>query len=143
MRLLVPIDEHSESEQALAVARRLASEPESEIILVTIGEVGETSEHAEDAREALQRRLDEVQERMSGFNVRTRIELAGDPVDGILAVAREEAADRIVIAREPRSRWDELVDRSVSDELVEEAGPVRVITVEGDQFESGRRPGAA
>lgn len=128
MKVLVPINESAESEAALADAQRLVREQGGEIVLMSVGELAETSEHEAEALTALQRRLDSVAAQVPG-TVRTRIELAGDPVRGILDVAREEHADAIVMAANDDSAWTDLMSSAdIAEEVAEETSrPVRVI----------------
>jgi nucleotide-binding universal stress UspA family protein len=126
--ILVPIDENESSEAGLREAARIARGDGSRVVALAVGELPETSEHEEETRNQLERRLAEVIARVSGVPVQQRVELAGDPVRGILDVAREEQADRIVIASEQRSLLEALGHESVSDEVEEEADvPVRVV----------------
>ena len=129
MRVLVPIDDTRESEAALTEAVRLIAGNDGSIILVTVGELAETSEEADEARDVLGRRLEEIAERLAPLPVVTRIELAGDPVQGILDVADEEHADRIVMATEREGFWEALLQgHRVSEDLDSDASmPVRVL----------------
>lgn len=131
MRVLVPIDDTRESEAALTEAVRLIAGTDGSIILVTVGELAETSEQADEARDVLGRRLEEIAERLEPLPVETRVALTGDPVQGILDVAAEEHADRIVMAPEREGFWDALLQgRSVSDEVASDASmPLRVLNM--------------
>jgi nucleotide-binding universal stress UspA family protein len=128
MKVLVPIDQSAESEAALPDAQRLAREPDGEIVLVSVGELPETSEHEAQARGTLQDRLDQVAASMDA-PVRTRVELAGDPVRGILEVAREEHADAIVMAAADGSSWTDLLSQEdVAEEVAEGTSrPVHIV----------------
>jgi nucleotide-binding universal stress UspA family protein len=128
MKVLVPISPSSASEAALPDAQRLAGEQGGEVILVSVGELPETSEHRDQAKGMLQDRLDVLAARVS-VPVRTRVELAGDPVRGILDVANEEHADAIVMAADDDSEWgDLLAQEDVTGEVSEESSrPVHVI----------------
>lgn len=129
MRVLVPIADDTISEYALGVAEELAADG-GEIVLVAVGELPETSAHEADTRRMLQSRLEDVAVTVR-VPVVMRVELAGDPVRGILDVARETGSDRIVIATEAKSRFEGLLsERSVSHEVREHSGrPVDVVTV--------------
>ena len=130
MRVLVPIDETRASEAALTEAVRLvAGTDDGAIILVTVGALAETSAQADSSRAALGKRLTSIAARLAPLPVETRVELAGDPVQGILDVAGEVHADRIVMATEHEGFWEALADgRGVSGEVTNRAAlPVRVL----------------
>lgn len=128
MKVLVPISDDPISRQVIPEAITLAGDG-GELVLAAIGEVAEVSEQAREAHLALRRRLDEVARGVIGVRVTERIELAGDPVRGIIDIARDEHVDRIVIASSHRGEFERLVDGSVADDLREqlEAIPVEIV----------------
>ena len=118
MKILVPIDDDELSTTALPEAERLAAEDgPGELVLVMVGELAEVSAHAAEERKELEERLSEVAGRVSDIPVHTRVALAGDPVRGVLEIAREEHIDRIVMATHPRGPIRALLDDSVADAL--------------------------
>jgi nucleotide-binding universal stress UspA family protein len=128
MRVLVPISDDPASEDAIAEALRFTADG-GEIILASVGELPEVPEQEREAKRALQARLSEVAGRVSGPTVRTRIELAGDPVRGIVQVAREENVDRIVMVSSEKGVLEALVDGSVADDVLEAIEDIPVTVV--------------
>lgn len=116
MKILVPISDDDASTEAIPEAVARAGNG-GHLVLASIGELPEVSALAQDAEAALRRRLDEVARDIAGMTVTKRIELAGDPVHGIVAIAREEQVDQIVIASSHRGAFEQLVDGSVADEV--------------------------
>ena len=116
MKILVPISEAHESAEAIPEAVARAGK-DGHLVLASIGEDPEVSKHARDVQAALRKRLDEVARDIVGLPVTKRIELAGDPVRGIVEIARDEHVDQIVIASSHRSAFERLVDGSVADDL--------------------------
>ena len=129
MKVLVPISEDRASTEAIPEAVAIAGN-HGELVLASIGELPEVSEHAAETRAALTSRLDEAARDVSGMPVTKRIELAGDPVRGIVDIAREEHVDRIVIASSHRGQFQQLVDGSVAAEVTEELDciPVQIVS---------------
>ena len=127
MIVLVPIDDTLASHQAIPVALEEADE----LVLATVGELPETSDHREDILRALRARLDEAASGIADRSVpvRMRVELAGDPVRGILAIAREEGVDRIVIASDEPSVLEKMVDGSTAEDLKEELSGIDLVIV--------------
>lgn len=129
--ILVPIDSTEVSTHALRPAERLALEEGASLLLVSVGELPETSEHARDARSMLQSRLDEMRARVTTVPVDTRVELGGDPSEALVAVARQTGADRIVMARKEGSLWSHLPgDPDVASDVIEDSPvPVHLVRV--------------
>lgn len=131
MTILVAIDDTRESEAALPLARRLGPPDGAGLVLVSIGELPETSEHAADERDALGRRLRDLRERYALPAARLRVELAGDPAQGLVQVAEDEGADRILLSTSQATIGEEIAGASVVEELSDEAqeAGVRVLVV--------------
>ncbi len=131
MKILVPIDETEFSEHALPKALELGrGERDFELVLVSVGELPEVSQHAKETHSVLEKRLRKVRERLDpGLHVQEEVRLAGDPVRGILEVARDEHVDRIVIASHEHSAFRDLIDGSVAEELQEETQRIPVTVV--------------
>jgi len=127
MKILVPISDDAASMAAVPTALDLLDG--GELILASVGELPEVPEQAVEAKRALRRRLAEVESKIRGVSVKSRIELAGDPVRGIVQIARDEHVDRIVIASHARGAFETLVDRSVADDLREELERIPVTVV--------------
>ena len=127
MKILVPISDDAASRAAVPTALDLLDG--GELILASVGELPEVPEQAVEAKRALRRRLAEVESKIRGVSVKSRIELAGDPVRGIVQIARDEHVDRIVIASHARGAFETLVDRSVADDLREELERIPVTVV--------------
>ena len=133
MKVLVPIDDTDLSHSAIPVAARMVREAGGELLLVSIGELPETSRHEAEEASALQRRLAEAASRIEGVPVHTRVELAGDPAAGVLQVAAEEHTDRIVMASSGAGRFEALVEGSVAEDVEEDARvPVTVVSPDND-----------
>lgn len=116
MKILVPISDAPESAEAIPEAVALAGK-DGHLVLASIGEDPEVSDLAHDAQAALRERLDEVARDIVGVTITKRIELAGDPVRGIVEIARDEHVDQIVIASSHRGAFEQLVDGSVAEDL--------------------------
>lgn len=129
MKVLVPISEDRASAEAIPEAVAMAGN-DGHLVLASIGEVAEVPEQAVEARAALHERLETAARDVSGLPVTERIELAGDPVRGIIDIAREEHVDRIVIASSHRGQFEQLVDGSVAEDLREqlETIPVQIVS---------------
>ncbi|MCA9848079.1 MAG: universal stress protein [Dehalococcoidia bacterium] len=125
MKILVPISDDAASREAIPQAVTAAGAG-GHIVLASIGELPEVSEQAEEARAALRERLDKAAREISGPQVTERIELAGDPVRGIIEIARDEHVDRIVIASTHRGQFEQLVDGSIAEELREDLKQIPV-----------------
>lgn len=129
MKILVPISEDRESTEAIpeAVAR---AGTDGHLVLASIGEDPEVSDLAHDAKAALRERLDKVARDIAGLTVTTRIELTGDPVQGIVEIARDEHVDQIVIASSHRGAFARLVNGSVAAEVRDalEHIPVEIVS---------------
>ena len=125
MRVLVPISEDTASQRAVPEAVRLAGE-QGEVVLASVGELPEVSEHEEDIRDALSKRLANVARGVTSVPVHTRIELAGDPVRGLAAIAREERVDMVLLTDEEGE-----VSAALRKDLAEDSRPRVPVTVVG------------
>jgi hypothetical protein len=67
------------------------------VILATVGELPEAPEHAQEECLALRRQIAEAAHYFGDTVVGTAMELGGDPVHGILALAAEHEADVTVL----------------------------------------------
>jgi nucleotide-binding universal stress UspA family protein len=134
--ILVPLDGSKLSEAALPVAAWLARDLRSEVVLLTVGETAETSEHATEERAELSQRLDRERPKLSGLPVRERIDTRGDPATAILDAVRDEGIDLIVMSTHGRSAWGEVVDGSIAREIVR-AGLVPVTLVRPRSADGG------
>lgn len=128
MRVMVPVREDVESFRAIPDAARLAGS-DGEVVLAAVGELAEVSEQAEEARQALAERLRQASASVPmDVPIRFRVELAGDPVAGFSAIAREEQVDQVALVDV------ELPDRShLGEALQRELAPLPVMTVDERQ----------
>jgi len=129
VKILVPISEDDESTEAIPEAVARAGK-DGHLVLASIGEDPEVPALARDARSALLERLDKVARDISGMTVTKRIELAGDPVRGIVDIAREEHVDQIVIASSHQGAFEQLVDGSVAEDVRDalQSIPVEIVS---------------
>jgi len=138
MTILVPVDESEASQAGLNAAVEIARSGGEDIVLVTVGPLPETSAQRDEAFDTLGKHLEQIAGGVAGVKVRTRVQLAGDPVRGILEVAEDEQATQIVIAHTEGSGpalqmgpfGPGLFDASVA-EGVEKAASVPVTVVRG------------
>lgn len=130
MTILVPVDESTASRAAIDAAVAAAQPEASDILLVTVAPLPETSDQRDEALAALGKRLERIGHEISDVPVRWRVSLAGDPVRGILEVAAEEHVHRIFIGHDDDEHpaVDALFGESVTEEVREQAPvPVTVI----------------
>ncbi len=120
-KIVVTTDGSNESEAAFPFADELRRDMNAEVVLTLVGPVAETKVQAQEERHDLEEKLDAAADRFPAA-VRRRLEPAGDPVDGILHVAREEHADLIVMATHGRSGLSALSHGSVADGVLRRAG---------------------
>ncbi len=147
-RLLVPIDFSEGSVRALAWARALARACDAQIVLLHVVDLGATwvplsgpavypapvppsiaAQVADVARAALEGLEQEAPE------VSQRIVRTGHPRDVIPEVAREIAADLIVMGSHSRRGVSRLLIGSVAEHVVRHA-PVPVLVVRGEGLEA-------
>lgn len=129
MKVLVPISDDPVSETAIPEAVALAG-ADGHLVLASVGELPEVSEHREEIQAALRRRLNEAARNVRGVPVTERYEFSNDPVRGLVAIAREEQVDRIVIASQNRGAFEQLVDGSVAEDLKDELDHIHVQVVD-------------
>ena len=87
-KILVPLDGSALSESALSLAEELAAQLRSEIVLVTVGELAETGDHAREEAKELRQRLESAARKIKA-PTRIRIVEAGDASRGILETIDE------------------------------------------------------
>jgi nucleotide-binding universal stress UspA family protein len=112
-KILVPLDGSALSESVIPYAEELARKLDGEIVLVTVGEIAETSMHAAEELAQLTQALEKAARRLAVPH-RVRAVPAGYAVDGILQAADEEEADYIVMSTHGRSGLSEFVQGSVA-----------------------------
>jgi nucleotide-binding universal stress UspA family protein len=128
-KILVPLDGSVLSERAIPHARKIASDKGSEIVLVRavanpltrLPESGIPDESAfmESLLEDSRRYLAEIAGSMNASGLKVRCEVReGEPEDVILAVAREEDADLIVMGTHGRSGISLLIMGSVAEKVM-------------------------
>jgi nucleotide-binding universal stress UspA family protein len=130
-KILLPLDGSSCSEAAIAVAKDLASSLGASIVLVTIGNLPETSTMAREEEGELNDLLKRLAaEHDLGSNM--KVDMGGDPVQGILRIAEEEGVDLIVMATHGRSGLSDLAQGSVAREIIRD-GRLPVLLVRPKQ----------
>jgi len=139
MKVLVPLDGSTLAEAAVTEARRLVQPDGGLIILLTVGELAETSEHRHKEHTALRRIVDPVAERLSDLRVSVRTDMGGDAVKAIVRAATEEGVDQIVMSTHGRSGWSRFTHGSVADGVLRRSPvPVTLVRPGGDQVEAQR-----
>jgi nucleotide-binding universal stress UspA family protein len=118
VKILVPLDGSTLALNALPVAGELARVHNGTVLLLTVGEIAETSRHAEEARAQLERMLADAAGRIQMVPAETRIELAGDAASAILSVVSDAAVDQIVMTTHGRSGLTQLAKGSVAEGIV-------------------------
>ncbi len=137
-KLLVTTDGSELSEFAFPVADKLRRELNAEVVLTMVSPLPETKTQAEDEHTDLEDELDEVADRFP-VTVRRRLETAGDAVDGILHVAREEGADLIVMATHGRGGPSSIANGSVAEGVLKRSD-VPVLLVPPTASRDGNGP---
>lgn len=139
MKVLVPLDGSEMAEAAVAEARRLVESHDGQIILLTVGEVAETSEHRHEEHGALRRIVDPVAKRLSDLHVTVRTDMGGDAVNAIVRAAAEEDVDQIVMSTHGRSGLSRFTHGSVADGVVRRSPvPVTLIRPGGPHLDAQR-----
>lgn len=139
MKILVPLDGSSLAESAVTEAERMVRTCDGEIILLTVGEVAETSEHRHEEHSVLREIVDPVAERLTGVRVSVRTDMGGDPVEGIIRAAQDEDVDQIVMSTHGRSGLSLITHGSVADGVLRRSPvPVTLVRPGGPQFEAQR-----
>lgn len=121
MKIVVPLDGSELAETAIPEAVAMAKAAGGQIVLVRVGELAETSDHAEEERAALESALARAKERITEVPVSTCIDMSGDPARGIVMLVEDEQADRIVMSTHGRSGLTYLAHGSVADEVLRRA----------------------
>jgi nucleotide-binding universal stress UspA family protein len=116
-KVLLPLDGSSCSKAAIPVAKDMAGEWGATIVVMTVGNLPETADMAQEERGELQGMLDRA---VAEYDLKadSRVEMGGDPAEGILRIADEEGADVIVMATHGRSGLSEFTQGSVAREVV-------------------------
>lgn len=134
-RILAVVDADASADAAVDEAVALARVHGATLLLVATGELAETARHAAEERAALTLRLDTIAAGLGDLSVRCMVEMGGDPVRDILAVADREAVD-LIIAPAAHSRFADAVEPRIAHALERRAGvPVR--TAHAPAAESG------
>ena len=121
--VLVPIDFTDETGLVLAFARGLPALGVKRVVLAHVLDGGgaaeaEVSARVDEARAAMQAMCASLEE--AGLGVEARV-AAGDPVDGLGAIAAETQVDGAVYGSHAKSIADQLLVGSVSGRLVRDA----------------------
>jgi nucleotide-binding universal stress UspA family protein len=133
-RIVVPTDFSVSAERAWALAQRLARTTDSELVLVHVvprsaWSIPRAGHASEQARKWAAEELEDCagKARAQGLRVR-RAMRTGVPYREIVALAREENADLIVVATHGRGGIDRALLGSVADQVIRLA-PCPVLTV--------------
>jgi len=133
VKILVPLDGSELALTALTVAEGIAESQSGSLLLLSVGEVAETSRHAAEARDALQRMLTHAASRVTRVPATTRVELAGDAATAIERVATQEQIDLIVMTTHGRSGLTRLAHGSVADAVLRRSQvPVTLVRPSGE-----------
>ena len=137
--ILVPVDGSRLASAALPVAEEAAREREARVLLLTVGEVAETSTHRAVEEHDLHAIIEAATRELSGVTVVSRIEMSGAPADTILRVAEEEGVDRIIMSTHGGSGMSAWVHGSVAEAVLRHSSiPVTLVRPGGDH-EAGQR----
>ncbi len=109
-RALVYVTERTLASGALAAVAALARELDARVVLGAVGELPESGRHAEEEQRSLHRLLVDAAPLFGGRVAALRVELGGDPVHGLLALAAEECATVVLVPEDSarRSHGEEL-----------------------------------
>lgn len=129
-KILVPLDGTELSESALPLADRLATALDAELVLVSVSQLSETSAQAQATERTVGEYLERASTRVSR-PARSYVEQAGEPVRGILEVVEAENPVLVVMATHARNPFGELLQGSVSQELLESSRVPLVLVPEG------------
>lgn len=124
MKLLVAVGGLPHSKATVAYAKTLVSETEASIVLLNVIE-------EEKHRERSQATLEATQELLHEHTVET-VTRVGAPTDQILAEARSQAYDLLVIGARDRPSLTEVLLGSVARKVVSHA-PISVVVVKGQR----------
>jgi len=140
-RILVPVDGSDPAEEAVRLALRIAEDPGTEIIFYSLvdsdriaaecASVGGDPSPIIDALTAdAQRFVASASEKAvaAGVSSKSQVSHAGDPVDGILSIARSDGADVIVMGSHGRRGLSRLVMGSTTEGVLRRSDvPVLVV----------------
>ena len=131
-RLLVCIDEKTDSERLVRVTKRAAERRGAAWVAVTV-ETATSYAQTETDKDHIASAL-RLAEQLGGETVTLQ---GDDVVETVLGYARERNATQIVVGRTRRSSWR--MGASVSDRLIARAGDVNVLVVGGEGEEKTSR----
>jgi nucleotide-binding universal stress UspA family protein len=117
MKVLLPLDGSSCSEAAIPMAKEFAALDGGSLVIMTVGNLPESTTMAREEEEQLAEMLRRVNDQF-GLAAEMKVDMAGDPVQGILSVADDANADLIVMATHGRSGLSELAQGSVATGVV-------------------------
>jgi nucleotide-binding universal stress UspA family protein len=147
-KIIAPTDFSPPARAGIAAAVEMAEHQSAELILVYAiprlplvpaphgaGAVGQVALE-EEIRESAEKAIGEMVENLapSGVTARHRI-LSGDPAEQIVAAAKEEDADLIVMATHGETGWRRFVSGSVAEKVVRLA-ECPVLAVRGPERDS-------
>ncbi|MBW4696730.1 MAG: sensor histidine kinase KdpD [Aphanocapsa lilacina HA4352-LM1] len=134
-RILVCVSPSPLARRLVRAARRMAAGLRAEWLVVYV-ETPATLAAGEAARGRVNATL-----RLAEQLGAQAVTLSGqDPVEEILAFARERNVSKIVVGKPARPRWKEVLFGSVVDELVRRSGPIDVYVISGDAEEQRPQP---
>ena len=119
-KILVPLDGSPLSDAALPLAEELATQLHGEIVLITVGELAETGNHAREEAGELKHRLESAARKVK-VPAKIRVEESGDASTGILRAIEAEHADLVVMSTHGRSGLSEMAQGSVAREVLRHA----------------------
>jgi two-component system sensor histidine kinase KdpD len=126
-RLLVCVSSSSLGERLVRAARRLADELQAEWFAVNV-ETAEGPRLSPERRDRIARTLHLAEE--LGAKILT---LPGQSVAGtILPFARSHNISKVIIGKPLRSRWQDLLQGSIVDQLVRSSGAIDVYLISGE-----------
>jgi nucleotide-binding universal stress UspA family protein len=136
--ILIPINDSELSQAVLPTAQWLAQDLNAEVVLLTVGAPPETSEQQEEEAARLENVLDQAQERLEGISVERRVDRSRDPATGILHAIRDINPDLVVMSTHGHSPIGEMIEGSVSDEVVRAATVPVTLVRPAEARQSGR-----
>lgn len=127
-RILVGLDPSAAVAPDLSEVAARAREHDATVMLVAVGELPETSRHAAEERDALERWLRAVSMELPDVSLEHVVELGGDPVRGVLTVADAREVGLILIPAQHGSRFGALTEAGAMEGLRRRSGvPVRAV----------------
>jgi len=116
-KILLPMDGSACSRAAVPMAKEMAASTGASIVVMTVGNLPETATMAHEEKEELLGMLNRAMKEHE-LTADPRVEMGGDPAQGILTVADEENVDLIVMSTHGRSGLSEFTQGSVAREVV-------------------------